>query len=92
MCGESLTTSFSGPFCGRSDGDGTTSFFKHLIFLLLYSCTIIKPGSIVFFGEHCLLPHGADIDLQPACVGRAWSICLERACLSNKLTEQKELS
>lgn len=32
MCGRTLATSFSGPFCGYSDGDGTTSFFKHLIF------------------------------------------------------------
>lgn len=94
MCGETLATSFCGQCCGSSDGDGTT-FFKHLIFfffLLLYSCTIIKPGSVVIFGEHCLPPHGAEVDLQPACVGRAWPFCVERACLSNKLSELKELS
>lgn len=51
MCGETLATYFSGPFCGCSDGDGTTSILKHLIFLLLYSCAIIKPGSIVDFGR-----------------------------------------
>lgn len=90
--GETLATSFSGVFCGCSDGDGTTSFFKHLIFLLLYSCTIIKPGSVAVFGDRCLPPHGTEVDLQSACVGRAWPICLEQACLSNKLTEWKELS
>lgn len=49
MRGGTLATSFSGPFCGYSDGDGTTSFFKHLIFVLLYSCAIIKPGSTGVF-------------------------------------------
>ena len=67
-------------------------FFKHLIFLLSYSCTVIKPGSVVFFGEHCLLPRGAETDLQPAYVGHAWPICLEQAHLSNKLTERKQQS
>lgn len=70
--------------CGCSDGDGTT-FFKHWIFLLLYGCAVLKPGSIEIFGEHSLPPRGVETDLQPACVGHAWPICLEWACLSNKL-------
>lgn len=61
-------------------------FFKHFIFLLLYGRTVIKPGSTVVFGEHCLPPHGTETDLQPACVGHAGQICLEQPCLSNKLT------
>lgn len=76
--------------CGCSDSDGTT-FFKHLIFLLLYGCTTLKPGSVEIFGEHSLPLCGFETDLQPACVGHAWPICLERACLSNKLTERTEL-
>lgn len=46
MCGETLATYFSGPFCGCRDGDGATSFLKHLIRFLLYSCAITKPGSV----------------------------------------------
>lgn len=87
MCGETLATYCSGPFCGCSDGVGATSFLKHLIFLLLYSCAIIKPGSVVVFGEHCRTCQGAEVDLQPACVGCAWPICFEQICLSNKLTD-----